>query len=116
MSLRPTAGARYLLERVSADDSAAVYRAAIFTPVDEFAFRVELGGRDQPDRVAVARVDADAAPMTGSAAEPARAPTDEQVAQLTMFAKLLLRSATRVTPAEWPQRQLRWRGPGRGRT
>ncbi|MEO8704610.1 MAG: hypothetical protein ABI867_31435 [Kofleriaceae bacterium] len=97
-SLRPTEGARFLLERVSETATHAVYRAAIYTPEAEFTATATLGD-------------------DGSVELGPTGATAELEAQLAMQAKLLARGATKRRddgmPA-WPARLLRWRGPGRG--
>jgi hypothetical protein len=80
------------------DEPRAVYRATIFTPDAEHATTATLA---DDGAVEVA---------------PSGAP-DELDAALAMFAKLTARAAAKRRedglPA-WPQRVLRWRGPGRG--
>jgi hypothetical protein len=96
--LRPTAGARFLLERVADSGDRATYRAVIFTPDAEFSATAELREDGTFD-----------VPSTG-------APEELQEA-LAMQVRLLARGATKRhedgLPA-WPARVLRWRGPGRG--
>ncbi|MBA3398209.1 MAG: hypothetical protein H0T89_36625 [Deltaproteobacteria bacterium] len=102
-ALRPTSGARLLLERTATagDDAArATYRTAIYTPDAEFTGTATL----------VDDGTVDVAP-TGAPAE-----LDDM---LTMLAKLTARGAAKRRedglPA-WPGRLLRWRGPrGAGR-
>ncbi len=96
--LRPTTGVRFLLERTRDGDTRAEYRAAIYTPTDEFvgvALLEETGG----------------VTLAPTGAPPG---LDEMLA---MQAKLLARGAGKRRadglPA-WPLRLLRWRGPGRG--
>ncbi len=96
-SLRPTTGARFHLERIAERGAAASYRAAIYTPDATFEATAEL-------------TDDGTATVTASGA-PA-----ELHDMLCMQAKLLARGApSRRTDglAAWPQRLLRWRGPGR---
>lgn len=101
-TLRPTEGARFLLERLSHEDdgSRACYRAVIFTPQERFDYRIELDIEG-------------AAHLT---AQPPAAPADlEQT--LGTIASLLARSAAKKRADQllpWPPRVLRWRGPGRG--
>jgi hypothetical protein len=96
--LRPTTGARFLLERVAESGDRATYRAVIFTPDAEFSSTAELREDGTFD-----------VPSTG-------APEDLQDA-LVMQARLLARGTKKRRedglPA-WPNRVLRWRGPGRG--
>ena len=96
--LKPTAGARFLLELERVDGARAIYRATIFTPDAEFSTTATLGEDGSVDIA------------------PAGAP-GELDATLAMLAKLTARGATKRKddglPA-WPQRLLRWRGPGRG--
>jgi hypothetical protein len=95
--LRPSAGARFLLERTSDDGPRATYHAVIYTPDAEFAATATL-------------VDDGTFTVTPSAA-PA-----ELHEMLEMHARLLARGAAKRRedglPA-WPARLLRWRGPGR---
>jgi hypothetical protein len=96
--LRPTEGARFLLVRTSDAGSRAEYRVAIYTPDATYegtAVLVDDG---------TATVDAEGAP-------------EELFATLVMLAKLTARSAPKKREdglPPWPQRVLRWRGPGRG--
>lgn len=96
--LKPTAGARYLLELERVDGARAIYRAVIFTPDAEYASTATLG---EDGSVELA---------------PTGAPGDLD-ATLAMLARLTARGAPKRRddglPA-WPQRLLRWRGPGRG--
>jgi hypothetical protein len=99
-SLRPAAGARFLLEleQASADGTKAEYKVAIYTPDATFEGTASL-------------VD------DGSATVEAQGASEDHLAMLVMLAKLTARSAAKKRedglPA-WPQRVLRWRGPGRG--
>jgi len=95
---RPATGARFLLELERVDGAKATYRATVFTPDAEHATTALLG-----DDGAVE-------------ISPAGAPGDLDDT-LAMFAKLLARGATKRREdglPVWPQRLLRWRGPGRG--
>lgn len=96
--LRPSAGARFLLERVGEAGDRATYRATIFTPDAEFSATAEL--RDD-----------------GTFELPATGAGAELHDHLAMQARLLARGAAKRRddglPA-WPARVLRWRGPGRG--
>ena len=93
-NLRPTEGARFLLERVSEDgDGKSTYTATVFTPEAEFAVTAQLA----EDGTAQF-------PATGAAAD-----LDER---LQNIAKLLARDAPKRREdglAVWPQRILRWR-------
>jgi hypothetical protein len=98
--LRPTEGARFLLERLSDAGPAATYRAVIYTPSSTYE--------------AVATLSDD-----GTATIAAETPgiPDDLLATLTMLAKLTARSAAKKREdglPPWPARILRWRGPGRG--
>jgi hypothetical protein len=96
--LRPTEGARFLLERTSDAGSRAEYRVVIYTPDSTYEGRAVLVDDG------TATVDAEGAP-------------EELFATLVMLAKLTARSATKKREdglPPWPQRVLRWRGPGRG--
>ena len=93
---RPTAGARYLLELERVDGERAVYRTTIFTPDAEFTGTATLGEDGSVDVT-----------PTGS----------ELDHTLVMLAKLTARGAPKRKEdglPTWPQRLLRWRGPGRG--
>lgn len=98
MANKPETGARYLLERERIDDTRAIYRATVYLPEAEHASSAIL---HEDGTVEIA---------------PTGAPGDHD-ATLAMFAKLLARGVAKRRedglPA-WPQRLLRWRGPGRG--
>jgi len=90
--VRPTVGARYLLELDSVDGTRATYRCTIYLPDAEHTATAIL---DEAGSVEVT-------------------PTDEM---LVMLAKLTARGAAKRREdglPTWPQRLLRWRGPGRG--
>ena len=94
--MRPTVGARFLLELERADGMRATYRATIFLPDAEHATTAIL---DEDGTVTIT--------PTGS----------EHDDTLVMFAKLTARGAAKRREdglPPWPQRVLRWRGPGRG--
>ena len=96
--LTPTAGARFLLERVAEHAAGATYRATIFTPDAAYATTLEL---------------ADDGSVTGDSAVDAPA---ELAQMLTRLAGLTARGAAKRRAdglAAWPPRILRWRGPGR---
>jgi len=100
--LRPTAGARYLLERVDvdADGRRARYRGRVLTPDATYAYGGELTAGEEP-----------ALAPTG---EPAPADLADT---LIMLARLTARGVDRRLAdgmPPWPERVLRWRGPGRG--
>jgi hypothetical protein len=84
--LTPTAGARYVLERV-AD---AHYTGRIYTPDATYEYDVRMS-----DELTLE--------VRGTAAP------EELEDKLRMFARLTARSAP-----PWPERITRWRGPGRG--
>jgi len=96
--LRPTAGARFLLERIADAGDRATYRAVIFTPDAEFSATAEL------------RED-------GTFELPSTGASQDLQDDLAMQARLLARGTKKRReegmPA-WPNRVLRWRGPGRG--
>ncbi len=98
MSNRPTTGARFLLELLQAEGARATYCATVFTPDAEFS--------------ATATLDDDGSVELASTGAPG-----DLDGMLVMQAKLLARGAPKRRedglPA-WPQRLLRWRGPGRG--
>jgi hypothetical protein len=95
---RPTTGARFLLELERVDGARAHYRATVFLPDTEHASTATLGD--------------DGSVELGPTGAPA-----ELHDMLAMQAKLLARGVGKRRqdglPA-WPQRLLRWRGPGRG--
>ena len=97
--LHPSAGARYLLERLGAgNDGNAVYRAAIFTPTATYEGRATLADDGSVEL------------------ELAGAPAELRE-HLDMLAKLTARGAAKKRAdgmPPWPARVLRWRGPGRG--
>lgn len=98
--LTPTAGARYVLERLGVDGRRATYRGRIVTPDASYEYELALEAGADP---AVAARGADA---------PA-----ELVDTLTMLARLLARGVDKRIEeglGAWPERQTRWRGPGRG--
>lgn len=95
---RPTSGARYLLERERIDGTRAVYRATVYLPDAEYASSAILG-------------------EDGSVEISPTGATGDHDETLAMFAKLLARGVTKRREdglPPWPQRLLRWRGPGRG--
>ena len=99
--LRPTAGARYLLEResVDADGRRARYRARVLTPDATFVYAGELLAGEEP-----ALVSSDPAPS-------------ELQDTLVMIARLIARGVDKRLAdglPPWPDRVMRWRGPGRG--
>jgi hypothetical protein len=100
--LRPSEGARFLLEleHTGDDGKTARYRAWIFVPTMAWGYRVEVSVAADP----VVTADGQTAP-------------EELERALTMQARLVTRSAPgraeEGQPA-WPPRILRWRGPGRG--
>lgn len=100
--LRPTAGARFLLEResVAADHRRARYRALVLTPDATYAYAGDLVAGDEP------------------ALAPTGAPApDDLVDTLVMLARLTARGVDKRLAdgmPPWPERILRWRGPGRG--
>jgi hypothetical protein len=98
--LTPSAGARFLLERQSADERAATYLATIATPGLSYAYDVALAAGDEP--VLTAR---------GEPAPP------ELAGMLVMLARLTARGVDKRLAdglPPWPERVTRWRGPGRG--
>lgn len=95
---RPATGARYLLERERVDGTRAHYRVTVFLPEAEHASSATLSEDG------------------GVQVSPTGAPGDHDET-LAMFAKLLARGVTKRREdglPPWPQRLLRWRGPGRG--
>jgi hypothetical protein len=100
MTLRPTEGARFLLERDRELDGGvrAVYRAAIYTPDAEFHATATVAD-DGAHELAPTGAD------------------DELHDMLAMQVRLLARGAAKRREdglPVWPGRVLRWRGPGRG--
>jgi hypothetical protein len=99
--LRPAEGARFLLEReaIEPDGGAARYRATIFTPDAEHRYGLAL------------RDDGDAALSGGGVADA------DLETRLVEQARSIARAAARRRAdglPPWPERVLRWRGPGRG--
>lgn len=95
---RPTAGARFLLELDGVDGTRARYRATVFVPDADYASVATLAEDGSVDLA-----------PTGAPGE-----LDDTLA---MFAKLLARGVAKRREdglPPWPQRLLRWRGPGRG--
>src|ERR1700691_3361509 len=95
MSLTPSDGARFLLERERDDGARAIYRIAIYAPDATYTGHATLDDDGGVDLVAIG------------------APDDLRAA-LHMFAKLTARSAATKRAAglpAWPARVLRWRGP-----
>ena len=95
---KPTAGARFLLEREREDGAHAVYRVAIHTPDATYGGMATLGEDGTVDL-----------PPTGA--------PDELESTLAMLARLMARGAAKKREdglPPWPARVLRWRGPGRG--
>ena len=102
--LRPTEGARFLLELEAVEDGGARarYRAWVLTPDAAFAFAAVL---------------ADGGEVTLTAADAGAGADAELAAMLEMIAKLTARSAGKKREdglPPWPHRVLRWRGAGRG--
>jgi hypothetical protein len=98
-ALHPSEGARFLFELESSDQQSARYRAAIYTPERRFEYGAVLG-------------------MDGSWELTARGerPDDELEDKLDIIARLIARGAAKRVSDQlppWPQRVLRWRGPGR---
>jgi hypothetical protein len=97
--LTPTAGARFVLERVTATSSSATYRGRILTPEATFDYDVAVTAGAEPS-------------LTPRAAAPA-----ELEKTLAMIARLTARGAGKRAEdglPPWPERVTRWRGPGRG--
>lgn len=93
---RPQHGARVLLELQGVDGGRATYRAAILTAADEASATAILGEDGSVDL--------------------AETPSEHHAA-LAMLCKLTARGAAKRRQdglPVWPQRVLRWRGPGRG--
>ncbi len=95
---RPTAGARFALERQRDDGASATYDAMIATPDAVYRSIAQLHDDGTFEL-----------PPTGAPSELDK--------QLAVIAKLTARSAAKKRedglPA-WPARIQRWRGPGRG--
>ena len=97
MSLTPTVGARFLLEREAVAGTRATYRATIYAPEATHASTAVL---DEDGTIEVT---------------PSSAP-EELHDMLVMLARLTARGAAKRREdglAVWPARLLRWRGPGR---
>ena len=102
--LRPTEGARFLLqlERIEPGERAARYRGWILTPEASHAYQVDLTD--------------DAAVVVGALGDAGAPAADELTAMLTTIAKLTARAAAGKRAdglPPWPHRVLRWRGAGR---
>lgn len=98
--LHPTEGARYLLELTAGDEQRATFHGAIFTPEECFDYDVEL--------------DADGSYQLDARGVGAGAELEKRLGN---FARQLARAARGNVEdglPPWPQRILRWRGPGRG--
>jgi hypothetical protein len=99
--LTPSAGARFVLERVAAGERTARYRGRIVTPEASYAYEVAL---------------------TAGGDEPALAPLGEAApAELQRILAMIARLTARAVDKRladglppWPGRVTRWRGPGRG--
>lgn len=98
-ALHPVEGARFLFELESSDQQRAQYRAAIYTPDRRFDYRADMGLDGSWELV-----------VQGERAD------DELEDKLDIIARLIARGAAKRVSDEmppWPQRILRWRGPGR---
>jgi hypothetical protein len=99
-SLHPSEGIRIRLCRGQDCGDAADYDADVFTPSEHFAYRALLRNDGSVDLSAIAR---------------SASPDEEK--QLKNIAASVARAAKRNQeqglPA-WPDRVIRWRGPGRG--
>ena len=96
--MRPTSGARFLLELDGVDGERATYRGTIYTPDAEFTCSAVL---DEQGEVTMAHTGAEAT-LHGT---------------LVMLARLTARGAAKRREdglPTWPHRVMRWRGPGRG--
>lgn len=94
MTLRPTEGARFLLERTAINEHGAIYRAEIYTPDAEYGSTIALG-------------------IDGSAtlAAPTGAPPELERVLVTL-GHLTARGAQQREDdglVVWPPRILRWR-------
>lgn len=100
--LRPTEGARFLLERSSPDKvgKTASYRATIHTPDGDHAYTLAL--------------DDDGGASLTAAGGSAGAALEERLLDLARSAARAAsrRRAEGILP--WPDRIQKWRGPGRG--
>ncbi len=97
--LRPTEGARFLLELGGVVDGGASYLAWLLTPAATFAYQAAL----TDDGGVTLTPAGEAAP-------------DELATMLATIARLTARAAAGKRDAglpPWPARVLRWRGPGR---
>jgi hypothetical protein len=98
--LTPEAGARFSLEReaIDADGEGARYKGGIHLPDASYAYGLALKS-------------------DGSALLEGGGRCAEHEERLVDLAKSLARGAARRREeglAMWPERQVRWRGPGRG--
>jgi hypothetical protein len=101
-SLRPAQGARFLLDRDGADGTggSARYRGGVYTRDSEHCFVLVLA-EDGSATIESADGEADA----------------EHVERLLDLARSTARAAARRRSdglSPWPDRVVRWRGPGRG--
>jgi hypothetical protein len=98
--LRPTEGARLLLDRRDADATRATYAAWVLTAELEHGYTAAL---DDTGAVELTATDAPAPPDAED--------------DLRMLARLTARAAAKRAAdglPPWPPRVLRWRGAGRG--
>jgi hypothetical protein len=98
--LHPSEGARFLLQRMSALGDSAHYLGSVFTPTHRFDYDVD-------------------AHMDGTASlRPRAAGADDNLEKrLQNLAASVARQAKAKKADDlqpWPERVLRWRGPGRG--
>lgn len=100
--LRPTTGARLLLELTATTSDGARYAGWVLTSDGERGFIAELSADGAAALTATGEVETT---------------DDEAAADLLMLARLTARSAGKRAAdglPPWPPRVLRWRGPGRG--
>lgn len=99
--LTPTAGARFILERVDAAARVARYLGRILTPDATYEYDLTLAAGAEPA-------------LTARTAAP-----PELEKAIAMIARLTARGVDKRLEdglPPWPERITRWRGPGRGQS
>lgn len=94
---RPTAGARFVLEKAGETASAVIYRGTIHLP-----------GADVPAEVTVELPGGAARAVLGEGGSPDLSKT---AAALVRAATKAMASGAGSAPASWPRKIVRWRGP-----
>ena len=91
----PTEGVRLLIELQETDDGTIRYLGNVFTPDAKFTYQISIGDEGKVTL------------------EPELAATEEDEAKLKKMTESIARKAIK-DGGQWPERILRWRGPGRG--